>query len=126
MIQQGVMMFVDDVVARVERDQPPTGTGYPRSLRYGVGQKLKGGNCKGVQVGEPLSAAGLERSGPLDGTSDRKTSVAGWIAVAISNRSGRAGFTQAPSGGEACLHSTRKQDRVRLGGRPKLRECGFV
>jgi hypothetical protein len=42
-----------------------------RSLRYGVGQKLKGGSCKGVHVGEPLSAAGLERNDPLDGTSNR-------------------------------------------------------
>ena len=98
----------------------------PRSLRYGVGQKLKGGSCKGLHVGEPLGAAGLKRNSPLDGACNRKTSVAGRITVAIANRSGRAGFTQAPSCREACLRAARKQQRVRLGRRPKLRECGFV
>jgi hypothetical protein len=52
--------------------------------------------------------------------------VAGRITVAIANRSGRAGFTQTPSCREACLRAARKQQRVRLGCWPKLRECGFV
>jgi hypothetical protein len=79
-----------------------------------------------MHVGEPLGVAGLKRNSPLDGASNRKTGVAGRITVAIANRSGRAGFTQTPSCREACLRAARKQQRVRLGCWPKLRECGFV
>ena len=79
-----------------------------------------------MHVGEPFGAAGLKRSSPLGDASDRKTCVAGRITVAIASRSGRSSFTQAPGCGEAFLHSARKQQRVRLGCWPKLRQCGFV
>ena len=52
--------------------------------------------------------------------------MAGGIAVAIAGRPGRAGFTQTPGRGETCPRAARKQERMRLGRRPKLRELGFV
>jgi hypothetical protein len=82
----------------------PSGT----LLRDGVGQKLKGGSRKGKHVGEPLGTAGLKCNGPFDRAGDGKTSVARRIAVAISSRSSRAGFAQAPRCGEACPRTARK------------------
>jgi hypothetical protein len=81
-------------------------------LRYRVSQKLERGSRKGMHIVEPLGAAGLKRNSPLDGAGDRKTSVAGRVAVAIASRSGRPGFTQAPGRGEAHLRAARKQQRV--------------
>jgi hypothetical protein len=53
-----------------------TADSRPRSLWYGVGQKLKGGSCKGMHVGEPLGAAGLEHPGRRDMDADDLTATA--------------------------------------------------
>jgi hypothetical protein len=98
----------------------------PRLTRYGVGQKLKCGARKSVHVGEPVGTAGLKRHSPFDDPGDGKTGMASRIAVAITRRSGRAGFTQAPGCAEARFDAARQHQRVRLGRRPKLPQCSLV